>query len=58
MQVNAKVQVGPMFVQLANAARALTKSQVSTVLEADMQFKVRSKVSVVVTWCWGDAGWE
>ncbi|XP_045119915.1 chitin biosynthesis protein CHS5-like isoform X2 [Portunus trituberculatus] len=41
--VNAKVQVGPMFVQLANAARALTKSQVSTLLEADMQFKVRSK---------------
>ncbi|KAK8394790.1 hypothetical protein O3P69_005932 [Scylla paramamosain] len=41
--VNAKVQVGPVFVQLADAARALKKSQVSTVLEADMEFKVRSK---------------
>lgn len=52
MQVNAKVQIGPMIVQLANAARTLTKSQVSTVLEADMQFKVRTKVSLQVTRCW------
>ncbi|KAG0723302.1 hypothetical protein GWK47_005560 [Chionoecetes opilio] len=41
--VDVRVQVGPLFVQLADTARALTKSHVSTTLEADMQFKIRNK---------------